>query len=307
LEIPQACYICKEPYRTLDPSYSQLCPPCARLNLERRELKVDLRGHTALLTGGRLKIGYASALRLLRAGAQLFVSSRAPEDAARRYAQELDFKEWSARLEILPLDLREVTEVKQFAAKLRERLPHLDILIHNAAQTLREPTGTVAPSGELKNSWISRFEEISSEELREVFQINVIAPFVLSQALLPLMRCSPHPARFIINVTGVEGQFSRRMRSIHHVHTNMAKAALNMMTRTSARELRAQGIQLLSVDAGWVSFQNPQRDRPGERFERPPLNFQDAAARICDPIFSGIKNGQLLSGVLLKDYAQAPW
>jgi hypothetical protein len=88
---PQNYYICKQDYKTIHHFYDQLCPGCAELNFRKRTELADLRGRVALLTGGRVKIGYQAGLKLLRAGAHLIVSTRFPRDSAMRYAAEPDF------------------------------------------------------------------------------------------------------------------------------------------------------------------------------------------------------------------------
>jgi len=111
---PQHCYVCKERYLELHPFYDQLCRACGDFNYEKRTETADLSGRVALLTGGRVKIGYQAGIKLLRAGAQLIVTTRFPRDAAGRYAQEADFDDWADRLEIFGLDLRHTPSVEAF-------------------------------------------------------------------------------------------------------------------------------------------------------------------------------------------------
>src|SRR5258707_12622624 len=90
---PQNCYICKQDYSAIHHFYDQLCPPCAELNFRKRTELADLRGRVALLTGGRVKIGYQAGIKLLRAGAQLIVTTRFPRDSAMRYTAHPEFKD----------------------------------------------------------------------------------------------------------------------------------------------------------------------------------------------------------------------
>src|SRR5207237_10117076 len=93
------CYVCKEHYSVIHHFYDQMCPACAEFNFNKRTELADLNGRVALLTGGRVKIGYQAGLKLLRAGARLIVTTRFPRDSAKRYAQEPDFAQWRHRLE----------------------------------------------------------------------------------------------------------------------------------------------------------------------------------------------------------------
>ena len=135
----QHCYVCKQKYSTIHHFYDQLCPPCAALNFTKRTELADLRGRVALLTGGRVKIGYQAGLKLLRSGARLIVTTRFPRDAAMRYSKEPDFAEWGDRLEIFGLDLRHTPSVEAFCRELLATRDRLDFIINNACQTVRRP------------------------------------------------------------------------------------------------------------------------------------------------------------------------
>jgi NAD(P)-dependent dehydrogenase (short-subunit alcohol dehydrogenase family) len=159
------------------------------------------------------------------------------------------------------------------------------------------------------NSWRLRLADVSTAELLEVQLVNAVAPFVLNARLKPLMERVPTRDKHIVNVSAVEGQFSRGTKTDKHPHTNMAKAALNMMTRTSAPDCLRAGIHMNSVDTGWVTDEDPaehalRKERDGFQ---PPLDAIDGAARVCDPIVSGFRTGKHSAGQFLKDYAPAPW
>ena len=139
LHKPRNCYICKIPYHELQGQYHLLCEDCARINLEKRTQRSDLKNRVALITGGRIKIGFELALKLLRDGARVILTTRFPRDAEKRFATQADFLEWSHRLELHGLDLRHLASVQQFLTILLERESHLDILINNAAQTISRP------------------------------------------------------------------------------------------------------------------------------------------------------------------------
>ena len=159
------------------------------------------------------------------------------------------------------------------------------------------------------NSWRLRMHEVETPELLEVQLVNAIAPYILNARLKPLMLRTPEPHKHIVNVSAMEGQFYRATKTDKHPHTNMAKAALNMMTRTSAPDFVTDGIHMNAVDTGWVTDEDPavHAARKAELGFSPPLDIIDGAARIVDPIFVGRLTGTQVWGQFLKDYKPAPW
>ncbi len=229
-------------------------------------------------------------------------------------------------LEALPPAARRVLEEHE---TLRRRSPRARNGVRDSAQLSQLPLldgegkrdSQLFPAGQLDadlqqvdlrkiNSWRLPLAEVSATELLEVHLVNAVAPFVLNARLKPLMLKVPSRDKHIVNVSAMEGQFYRACKTDKHPHTNMAKAALNMMTRTSAEDYIKDGIHMNSVDTGWITDEDPvelaERKREVHDFS-PPLDYVDAAARICDPIFSGFLTGQHVWGQFLKDYKPARW
>lgn len=403
----RSCYVCKDRFCDVHEFYDALCPDCASFNWAKRTQSSDMTGRVALLTGGRVKIGYQVGIKLLRAGARLIVTTRFPRDAAARYAREPDFEDWRERLAVFGLDLRHTPSVEALCAHLIRREKRLDVIINNACQTVRRPPGfyghlmeaearplgqlpegarivlsdyealradgslpslgggddtlelpdagsnsqerspkelagltlsaalsqlalvdgdehagdTLFPQGRLDadlqqvdlrdvNSWRLPLHAVSTVELLEVTLVNAVAPFVLDARLKPLMLRTPERDKHIVNVSAMEGQFYRAFKTDKHPHTNMAKAALNMLTRTSAPDYQRDGIHMNAVDTGWITDEDPHHITLQKRDEHgfhPPLDHVDAAARILDPVFVGLETGEHLWGQFLKDYKPAPW
>ncbi|KAJ5316841.1 hypothetical protein PENANT_c016G00047 [Penicillium antarcticum] len=155
-DMKKRCYICRYRFTPTDSHelYPSLCRQCGMFNVGCSNLslpdKLNLNGKIALVTGGRINLGYSTALRLLRCGAKVIVSSRYPADAATRYSTEPDFAEWEKRLKVVGADFRTAYDafrlvhiVKQLLFAWDDESPSdtprsLDILINNAAQTLTD-------------------------------------------------------------------------------------------------------------------------------------------------------------------------
>jgi NAD(P)-dependent dehydrogenase (short-subunit alcohol dehydrogenase family) len=382
---PRNCYMCKEKYTRVDAFYHQLCPSCSAESHAKRDARTDLTGRRALLTGGRAKIGMYIALRLLRDGAHTTITTRFPNDAIRRFSAMEDSADWLQRLRIVGIDLRDPAQVVALADDVAAQGP-LDILINNAAQTVRRSPGAYsalaeAESGALPsgprpevltfgkpsdahpaalagslptdlsahtltpesvtalalvagsatpdrvaagiavdaggllpdlvhtNSWVQTVGEVEPLELLEVQLCNSVAPFILVSRLRPAMAAAAARRKYIVNVSAMEGQFAgRRYKGPGHPHTNMAKAALNMLTRTSAEEMLGDGILMTAVDTGWITDERPHHTkvRLAEEGFHAPLDLVDGAARVYDPIVQG-EAGTDLYGCFLKDYRPAPW
>jgi len=400
----QNCYVCKKRYTEIHHFYDAMCTECGDLNYAKRFQTCDLTGQVALITGSRLKIGYHSTLMMLRSGASVIATTRFPADSAIRFAKEKDFSQWCDRLHIYGLDLRHIPSVELFATYVENKYERLDILINNAAQTVRRPatfyahlmdleslpfhqhssdvqlllkhhhecvaeldgfTGSnsdadsdkpmtarwnvrtpgvgikssaqlsqipysfdnsneaveLFPEGQLDvdlqqvdlrktNSWRLKLGQIEPVEMMEVQLVNSIAPFVLCNRLTALMRKDYTGCKHIVNVSAMEGKFHTFNKIDRHPHTNMAKAALNMLTHTSASDLAKDGIFMNAVDTGWVTDEDPAElsKHKQELYDfQPPLDIVDGAARVCDPFIDGINTGKHWSGQFLKDYFPISW
>ncbi len=402
LKSPRNCYVCKTEYTKLHFFYDSMCPACAEFNYQKRFQSAPLDGQVAIITGSRLKIGYQSTLMMLRAGARVIATTRFPVDSALRFSREPDFPQWHERLHIYGLDLRHTPSVEIFCNYVQQKYDRLDILINNAAQTVRRPPGFYAhlianetkqffehpeevkkllrpyedckrqllsfsqsdiasektlslswdgktpavglrasaqlsqipythddtdtsekifPAGKLDadlqqvdlrstNSWRLRLGEVPTAEMMEIQLVNAIAPFVLCNKLAPMMKRNNTGQKHIVNVSAMEGKFLRYKKADRHPHTNMAKAALNMLTHTAAGDLVKHGIFMNAVDTGWVTDEDPAALSAFKRERhdfQPPLDIVDGAARVCDPFFHGILSGQHWCGKFLKDYFPIDW
>ncbi len=381
------CYVCKTEFWQVHWFYHHLCPTCAEHNFTCRNARVDLSGRRALVTGGRAKIGMQIALKLLRDGADVTITTRFPKDAVRRFSALPDASQWQHRLHVIGIDLRDLTQVVKLGEQV-SALP-LDILINNAAQTIkRRPSayallqegeqlslsaaestidmkslnegfcyspssspahqisaqklldsqqdstinetatqalkavsaltpfttnrtvdaGGLIPDEVAHNSWVAKIGEIDPVEMLEVQLCNAVAPFILINILRPALAAAKTRRRYIVNVSAMEGVFYRNYKSASHPHTNMAKAALNMLTRTSAEDLYQQGILMTAVDTGWITDERPHttKVRLAEAGFRTPLDLIDGAARVYNPIVQG-ENGVDLYGCFLKNFVPHPW
>ena len=401
------CYICKEKLglENIHSFYGNLCKKCGDYNYSFRTMKLDFTGRIAIVTGGRVKIGYYIATKLLSYGAKVLITSRFPKDTLFKYQKDPEYEKWKNNLIIYPIDFRIFESTIKFVQFINDNFPHVDILINNAAQTIRRtasyykyllpietkdlnkeddkkiikndfinlqkqlkegesvpskkeiqnslislmdkkskeyqeilPLSVIASQIRImeeksqphmtvmggdgqpydfskgKNSWNFEFDEIPFQEFTEVQIINTWTPYYLCVKLKPLMMQSPFPDKYIVNVTSVEGIFNHFKRS-SHVHTNMAKASLNMFTRTCGSYLKDIGIYMTCVDTGWVSPMNEMnslldKDKKNSyenEFVNVPLDELDGAMRVLHPIIEGIKNKNYLFGILLKDYVKSPW
>ncbi|MGW0086610.1 SDR family NAD(P)-dependent oxidoreductase [Streptomyces sp. NPDC003393] len=192
-------------------------------------------------------------------------------------------------------------------------------LVAGNASVARHLDGSAIDAGGLvpdvvdTNTWVQTIDQISPVELLETQLCNYTSPFILISALRPAMADAAKKAAsgraYVVNVSAMEGVFSRGYKGAGHPNTNAAKAAMNMVTRTSAQEMfDTDGILMTSVDTGWITDERPHYDklRLAEAGFHAPLDLVDGAARVYDPIVRG-EAGEDLYGVFLKDYAPGKW
>ena len=385
-------------------------------------MELDFKERIAIVTGGRVKIGYYIVKKLLSYGCKVITTSRFPNDALARFKEDPDYDLFKNNLIIYPIDFRIFQSTVKFVNYIKDNCSHIDFLINNAAQTVRRNTeyyeyllptelkkldkedddkvikndflslkktisedlineGSQELSEEQKNeltkkyerreilnslaalikhkdpdneeilplsvitsqikimeekeqpkiyimggdgqpydftkgknSWNLELDEISFQEFTEVQIINAWTPYYLCAKLKPMMMKSPFEDKYIVNVTAVEGIFNHFKRTTH-VHTNMAKAALNMLTRTCGKYLEKDKIYMTCVDTGWVSHMNEMnkviegkdKDYSENEMASVPLDELDGAMRVLHPIIEGIKNKNYMYGILLKDYVKSKW
>lgn len=182
-------------------------------------------------------------------------------------------------------------------------------LAAGSADLERIDAGGLIPDVVDSNSWVQNVGQVDALELLEVQLCNSVAPFILISRLRPVMAAADSRRRYVVNVSAMEGQFSRGYKGPGHPHTNMAKAALNMLTRTSAAEMfETDMILMTAVDTGWITDERPHitKERLAAEGFKAPLDLVDGAARVYDPIVRG-EAGEDLYGCFLKDYDRSPW
>lgn len=342
----------------------------------------------------------------------MIITTRFPHDAASRYAKEADFQEFASRLHVYGIDFRDIAMVREFCCEIKQKFARMDVIINNAAQTVRKPpqfyrhlidceskpvsvdileamhivdvfklgtnsykfvengkdncdesnnslgfaaTNSVQPLAHVntsaaysqlsliasdkeaneslfpvgrydrddqqvdlrnENSWLLELGQVSTVEMLECHVINVFTPWVIISELKSLMESTkqlPNATigdegcdRYIVNVSAMEGQFYRP-KTTFHPHSNMAKAALNMMTRTAAAGFAELSIFMTAVDTGWITDENPVDQWHKRDNAPPPLDEWDAAMRVLDPVLTGIDGQEKVWGVFLKNYFPTRW
>lgn len=327
------CYGCSTRTAVVHRVYFFSCPQCGDLFLEKRTQTRDLTGHWSVVVGGRTKMGYQVVLKLVRAGAKCVVTTRQVDRAKALFRLEPDYNDWNERLFVYPqgLDLLSpalTSRLQELVAYIASHTDHIDILVNCAAQTIRafnelretEGINRYGDPANLKgaeSSWTLRLHEVSFEEWKETFTVSAIAPALILSALLPLLRAEstsvprpllPHFA-YVINVHSREGLLNVR-KGHKHIHTNMAKTALAMLTRSLSVpwSLRRSGlysqhrlIRVLGVDPGWSSTE--EYLEAGCSVLIPPMDEVDAAARVLQPVWEQLpSDGKTLRHYRSREY-----
>ncbi|KAE8392463.1 hypothetical protein BDV23DRAFT_192581 [Aspergillus alliaceus] len=391
------CYMChlETPPGDTHDTYPSLCRPCGSFNLASSAISLPpslmLWGKTALVTGGRVNLGFSTALRLLRCGASVIVSSRYPRDTVVRYERESDYGSWGPRLKVVGADFRTARDAFRLVEVVKRLLDDwdgegrgassttLDILINNAAQTLTDPVrsetraimreeqlgekvgvhrciadhedryvpklrggvrsvwggiedrvrlqiagGGLTDNGleqtqiqkglgpdadgevSSKSSWTQSLDQIPYEDVISAQAVNAFVPLILCRELLPRMGAvgtSSRPLGYIINVSSREGILESKTKSPskagHHVHTNMSKAALNMITETESESAWKRRVAMNTVDPGYMSAAPECQQAEGC-----PIGFEDGAARVLWPIAVGERDHRVIRGRFLKHFGQ---
>lgn len=302
------CYGCSRPTNRIHANYVYSCFKCGRQFSKSRQLSTDLNGRICLVTGGRTKLGHQVVMKLIRAGATVVVTTRRPSDALDLFKNYPDYNEWRNQLDVYPksidLDSSNILDIVcNIRNYIEKKYNKLDILINCAAQTIRsrdKPTDHIDidevnrykdpkyVSNHMTNSWQMTIDDIDQGEMEEVYRVNAIGPLLIVKTFVPLLQLSTHRP-FIINVHAREGIFNVH-KSRYHIHLNMAKAGLHMLTNCLVScKLKTHTGQTFSIhgcDPGWISVDEYyEHNRP---WIVPPLDEIDGASRIVYPIFKDL-------------------
>lgn len=324
----KSCYMCKEFYINTDQNV-RLCDSCCAQNSMYKKIVDDInfRDYRVVITGGRDNIGYELGLYFLRHSSKVLVTTRFPKSCLEKYRKEKDSKKWIRNLTVYGVDFLVLKDVNNLIDYIK-KWGTVDILINNAAQTFRrsrEYYKKEIDNETLKaikydkktdktivcyntnyslipekgtDTWTNKIDDVSDTELVEVNMINVMVPFKLIKSLRDNMASNRFRKRYIINVSSPEGQFSGYKNS-NHPHTNMAKASLNMLTRTVAEDYKKSDISMFSADTGWVSKMTIDGSKP-------PLNPVDAVQRVLYPIHLDM-TGYNVCGRFFREFEEVDW
>lgn len=302
-----SCYGCNKTTLLFHGNYVYSCVKCGTKFQENRYIYTSQEGKVAVVTGGRTKLGHQVCLKLLRAGAVVFATTRFPDKARDIYTAYPDYSKWENNLHLYALDM-DVPNLAEEFNKLATFIsgwttnPKVDILVNCAAQTIRcrEKKGLDSSSIETNryaddkfvksdqtiiNSWNMLLPDLVQSEMEELFRINAIAPVLLTQALLFLLKQSE--GAYIINVHAKEGLINAH-KTAKHMHTNMAKVAMAMFTRvlpehSYVSDINRNPFSIHGCDPGWISIDEYELN--GSPWITAPLDEVDGAARVLFPLW----------------------
>ncbi len=188
---------------------------------------------SALVTGCSRGIGLSLAKQLASRGWQVLAGTRHP--AAAHALQAAAREATPGSIEILSLDVRSDDSVKAAAEEAAVKVRGLDVLVNNAGVFPEEGNESL--------------ESLPLECFEEAFAVNVVGVARVTRVFLPLLTRAAHPR--VINMSSLAGSVSGKEDARHYCYS-ASKAALNMLTRTMAAELRPRGVTVVAVTPGWV-------------------------------------------------------
>lgn len=183
-----------------------------------------------LITGSNRGLGLALTRESLAQGDRIFATCRHPDRADELQAL---VTEHSDQLTILRLDVTDEETIEASAEAVRSEVDGLDLLINNAG---------INPRGE-------RPGNLDAETMLHTFHINAVGPMMVAQGHLALLGAGDAPK--IVNISSTSGSLTRKSSGGTYSYSS-SKAALNMLTRALAFDLRSDGITVVAMHPGWV-------------------------------------------------------
>lgn len=234
-----------------------------------------------IITGAGRGIGLAVTRQALERGDRVLAGCRAP---ARAPGLQQLADQHGDRLMILPLEVTDTASVAAAVQQARAALDGVDVLLNNAAVNPgdREVAG---PDG---------LRLLDAAAALDVLHVNVFAPLVVAQAFLPLLRAGTQPR--VVNISSGAGSLTRKTAGGDYVYA-ASKAALNMVTRTFAANVRAEGVTAIMLDPGWV-----QTDMGGPNAQLAP----ETSARGILTVIDGLTPSDV-GRFLRYDGSEVPW
>lgn len=219
-----------------------------------------------LITGTNRGIGLELVrLYLQQADTLIFATCRQPTSAT---ALNVLADQYPKRLNIIELDVTDQASIDRALSEISSEADGLEMLVNNAGIL---PGGIAATEANA-----AKFRFLEADAMQEVFRVNTIAPVMIAQAFSGLLRKGTHPR--LINISSDAGSISLRASGIHYSYA-ASKAALNMMTRGLANDLRADGVIVISIHPGWI-----QTDMGGPQATRTPEETLPVMVKFMDEL-----------------------